>query len=683
MEKENILAPGSNFKAAQLITETSFGKGDNGQSLEQNFSENHFRNDKSYKASPAGDQEKPKSTNSSLSSKRQSYSPMEFIKNFASMNNRGSMNSKHYQRLKSSSTDSSFESSRNKSNAFEENTEVFESNDVQNRTFVRTSPSIIFEDAGNRDMESSSISDSCKVVKRLSVFQKFRGNEQCYSSEAESDRSINEAEKKESWKQCEVAQTKPNSLDVDSIADTLESLGLKSAKKNFQIARKNKYDDIKSEKEQIEMKQRTSIDSCTSFQSPRSSFDTPPTVTSTHYHLQANASTNKCHMNLDSSISDMLESLNFGSTIKVKKSCSPKTSKNVTVDPKFNDIQNTPKPLGKFLEPIQASSPISLSNRKINLDYVDTINRETTCEKATNSTFNVSYDTEVNSEVRETANTATENQPKNITVMGDKSSISDSPLPNKVEPPQITLNVMKPNKGDLDDIKNISPGNQKEKSFEDELFYQEKLLQKDKELFDKEKTAQSLDHNIQATKREITVKSSSIKEMENLLSLYDKTIRELVSERKTTEVLNSMEREKFVKQNDQLQLDILAAEQARSDVQRKVERNKEVISEMKKKEDKMKNMLSSKEKKLQHATEKYDLLENETQTKVEGANKVMEDCKNSKDSELLRLQTMLRRAEMHVSTLEDTLNQKTAENQTISNMCDELCAQISLKESAK
>merc|ERR1719220_2262221 len=104
---------------------------------------------------------------------------------------------------------------------------------------------------------------------------------------------------------------------------------------------------------------------------------------------------------------------------------------------------------------------------------------------------------------------------------------------------------------------------------------------------------------------------------------------------------------------------------------------------MKKKEDKMKNMLSSKEKKLQHATEKYDLLENETQTKVEGANKVMEDCKNSKDSELLRLQTMLRRAEMHVSTLEDTLNQKTAENQTISNMCNELCAQISLKESAK
>jgi len=101
------------------------------------------------------------------------------------------------------------------------------------------------------------------------------------------------------------------------------------------------------------------------------------------------------------------------------------------------------------------------------------------------------------------------------------------------------------------------------------------------------------------------------------------------------------------------------------------------------KENKLGNMLSSKEKKLQHATEKYDLLENETQTKVEGANKVMEDCKNSKDSELLRLQTMLRRAEMHVSTLEDTLNQKTAENQTISNMCDELCAQISLKESAK
>merc|ERR1712115_135871 len=142
------------------------------------------------------------------------------------------------------------------------------------------------------------------------------------------------------------------------------------------------------------------------------------------------------------------------------------------------------------------------------------------------------------------------------------------------------------------------------------------------------------------------------------------------------------ERERLVRKNDQLQLDIISAEQARNDVLRKVERNKEVIAEMKKKEDEMKKALKSKERKLQHGAECYAVLENEMQNKVDSANKFVEDSKSSKDAEILRLQTMLRRAEMHVSTLEETLNQKTNENQTISKMCDELCTQISQKEGA-
>jgi len=240
-------------------------------------------------------------------------------------------------------------------------------------------------------------------------------------------------------------------------------------------------------------------------------------------------------------------------------------------------------------------------------------------------------------------------------------------------------------KGDIGsgEIENISPGNQKEKSFEDELLYQEKLLQKDKELFEKEKLAQNLDHNIQALKNTINAKNSNIGEMEKLLHLYDKTIREMTSERKTTTELDIMEKDKLVRKNDQIKLDIVAAEQARIDVQRKVERNKEAIDDMKKKEDLLFSKKAAIKNKILLADEKYANLKNESLSRIESANKVIEDYKSTKDSEILKLQTMLRRAEMHVSTLEDTMNQKITENENLSKMCDELCSQISQKENAK
>ena len=58
------------------------------------------------------------------------------------------------------------------------------------------------------------------------------------------------------------------------------------------------------------------------------------------------------------------------------------------------------------------------------------------------------------------------------------------------------------------------------------------------------------------------------------------------------------------------------------------------------------------------------------------ANQALEQIQRSKAAEISKLSVMLRKAEMKVSTLERTVEQKSRENKELTEICDDLISKV-------
>ena len=61
---------------------------------------------------------------------------------------------------------------------------------------------------------------------------------------------------------------------------------------------------------------------------------------------------------------------------------------------------------------------------------------------------------------------------------------------------------------------------------------------------------------------------------------------------------------------------------------------------------------------------------------INSANEALEEIRRSKSGEISKLQIMLRKAEMKVSTMERTVEQKSRENKELTEICDDLISKV-------
>merc|ERR1711997_773245 len=119
------------------------------------------------------------------------------------------------------------------------------------------------------------------------------------------------------------------------------------------------------------------------------------------------------------------------------------------------------------------------------------------------------------------------------------------------------------------------------------------------------------------------------------------------------------------RERDQTLEDLHSAERAFNDVHRKYERTKEIIGEFKRNEDLLKEQVKDISEKLKKSEDRFELLKSHAEGKLNDANRALEQIQRSKSAEVSKLQAMMRKAEMRVSTLERTIDQKTRENKEL------------------
>lgn len=209
-----------------------------------------------------------------------------------------------------------------------------------------------------------------------------------------------------------------------------------------------------------------------------------------------------------------------------------------------------------------------------------------------------------------------------------------------------------------------------------ELLCQAQLLEKDKEIHSKEKHIQTLDKEICRHKKEKSSANQAQTQMMKCVEEYEKTISEIISERQRDKICAEIEREKLQKEKSQVIEDLQSAERAFNDVHRKYERMKEVISDFKKNEDELKSVVKDYSTRMHRAEEKYTLLKNHAESKINEANERLETVQKSRQVEIAKLSAMLRKAEMKVTSLERTLEQKNREHTELTTICDDLINRV-------
>jgi len=193
------------------------------------------------------------------------------------------------------------------------------------------------------------------------------------------------------------------------------------------------------------------------------------------------------------------------------------------------------------------------------------------------------------------------------------------------------------------------------------------------ELEEKKDKAQKLRSQIFQLKEEI----SRLNRNEILIENFKTTINELLSSREKSRVYHQIEKERISHEKSQLVEDLLSAENSYKDVKGKYERSRDLIIRYKTDEDNLKVILNDRMDKLTEKEQRFNRLKCHAEDKVQQANDAIQQILTNGEVEMARLTTMLRKSELKVETLDQTMRQKSEESRELAKMCDELicCAQ--------
>jgi len=206
--------------------------------------------------------------------------------------------------------------------------------------------------------------------------------------------------------------------------------------------------------------------------------------------------------------------------------------------------------------------------------------------------------------------------------------------------------------------------------------FQEGLLQREQKLMELQKELEIKVSEVDTLKEELNKKLDSENQMKEVVAEYEKTISELISDKEKEKEQLQVDVERMISEKNQAVEDLQNVESAFADVHRKYERTKQVVEGFKKNEEQLKTYIDEYKNKLSRQDQKYQLLKEHAEEKLEEANKEIDNISKSQEAEIAKLTAMLQKTEMKAKSLEITVEQKVKENEELTAICDELIAKV-------
>ncbi|XP_045453131.1 uncharacterized protein LOC123662319 [Melitaea cinxia] len=166
------------------------------------------------------------------------------------------------------------------------------------------------------------------------------------------------------------------------------------------------------------------------------------------------------------------------------------------------------------------------------------------------------------------------------------------------------------------------------------------------------------------------------KSMAVVVEEYERTIASLIAEMDQEKRRNAEERARIISERDEQTAHLSSMEVSFSDLHSKYEKSKQIILSMKANEDTYKKSLKDFEDNLLKMQNNYELLKQHATSKLNHANQELEKFNRAHESEVLKLNAMIKRKELHITSLEESLAQKTKANEELTAICDELINKV-------
>lgn len=213
------------------------------------------------------------------------------------------------------------------------------------------------------------------------------------------------------------------------------------------------------------------------------------------------------------------------------------------------------------------------------------------------------------------------------------------------------------------------------------------LRSESKELKDRLTTLESHLKNLEAESQErlknikdlnnrLAEKTKINKSMAAVVEEYERTIASLISETAQDKKRHAEERIKLINERDEQTAHLASMEVSFSDLHSKYEKSKQIILNCKANEDTYKKSIKEFEENLTKMQTNYELLKQHATSKLNHANQELEKMNRTHEAEVLKLNAMIKRKDLHITSLEESLAQKTKANEELTAICDELINKV-------
>ena len=191
-------------------------------------------------------------------------------------------------------------------------------------------------------------------------------------------------------------------------------------------------------------------------------------------------------------------------------------------------------------------------------------------------------------------------------------------------------------------------------------------------------------------RRQLAAVDSNNCQMMEIVGQFEETIEQLLKEKAREKQSLRAGIEKKMEEKEQVRSEVSDVERANKDLSKKYSRTKEVIQAHMASEAGLKVEVEEMSSRHRRGGERYQLLKTHAETRLEEANSRLGEVsraegrriypysqvKRSKAAEIAKLSAQLKKAEMHLASLEREKERKEKENEELSTICDDLIAKM-------
>lgn len=201
----------------------------------------------------------------------------------------------------------------------------------------------------------------------------------------------------------------------------------------------------------------------------------------------------------------------------------------------------------------------------------------------------------------------------------------------------------------------------------------EELEEKMKKLSDERDSL--LDRENKLT-QQINDKNLSNRQMSIVMEEYEKTISSLICEQQRDKIQFQENQEKLVAERDQALNHLASMESSFNDLLSKYEKCKSIILEAKDREKIFEQNISEYEVGIKKFEVLYNNLKQVTSDNLAKANETLENIKKNHNVEITKLNATIKKHEITIASLQESLVQKTRDNEELTRICDQLINEV-------